>query len=114
MQESKLFKELDQLVQLHESGEDFVQYIKSKKPQFKLRYTRSNMKLHLPQPEAQTSHYMDSFNKQADDTTLKERSLSNERNKQQKAAMSEAEEHVYKMLQDKYNHILLRLQDLVN
>jgi hypothetical protein len=45
------------------------------------------------------------------DESLKERSVSCERNK---FKLSDKEEELYKLLQDKYNQILIRLQELVN
>ena len=44
--ESQLFKELDELVRLHESGEDFIQYIKSRKAN-NMKFTRSKLSLQL-------------------------------------------------------------------
>jgi hypothetical protein len=44
--ESQLFKELDELVRLHESGEDFIQYIKSRKAN-NMKLTRSKLSLQL-------------------------------------------------------------------
>ena len=93
-----MFKELDQLVQLHESGEDFVQYIKSKK-QFRMSYSRSNARLHIPQTEGLSSHVMDTLKAAAvatnHDDTLRERSLSQEKNR---LKLSDKEEELYKLL----------------
>lgn len=98
------------MVQLHESGEDFIQYIKSKKLT-QLNFTRSNAQLKIPVIELQKSHFMDGLKGSSIVESQNERSDSAEKNKHK---LSEKEEDLYRLLQDKYNQIQIRLQELVN